>query len=452
VCVCVCIQQESTSKATGIIPLEDISIRKVDGKKRFCFELYHNETQQVKAMKIEAGKIQKGHHESYFICAASERSRDEWVEAISSNIFSDPYQVLINKKKRQQQALEKQTKKKKSTTTTTTASPTAGPGSGSNSSGNNSGSLSSRGTPGSTSIIGGTSDNPTVDFKELHSFATMCHVLSSEGQPGLTSTYGKWALIEPPFHDYALFFLVAHPTKVQTIVISAVKWRSAAALQSDIATHGYELPEFYNVSAAVEHLRERVFQLLRKDFLTNIVGHCLGGTVAVRLGGMLHKRGFKLGSVVTFGHPSDLQDRELDALAALPIVRVTLPADPIPTLFPSCPQVGSVVALEADLQYWVTQASAHNEALLDSLTEPRLAFNQMDAYYQAIKARHEQTPVRIEPPASQATVQFRTSAPTVVSKGAGTRDRTMSRFRSLSGKKSHRASSSVGTLFMHLDE
>ncbi|XP_017508535.2 cytohesin-4 isoform X2 [Manis javanica] len=70
----------------GIIPLENLSVQKVDDpKKPFCLELYNPSCrgQKIKACKTDGdGKVVEGKHESYRISAPSAEERDQWIEAI----------------------------------------------------------------------------------------------------------------------------------------------------------------------------------------------------------------------------------------------------------------------------------------------------------------------------------------------------------------------------------
>ncbi|XP_053108371.1 cytohesin-4 isoform X4 [Hemicordylus capensis] len=70
----------------GIIPLENLSVRKVDDpKKPNCFELFNANCkgQKIKACKTDGdGKVVEGKHQSYKISAASPEERNLWIESI----------------------------------------------------------------------------------------------------------------------------------------------------------------------------------------------------------------------------------------------------------------------------------------------------------------------------------------------------------------------------------
>ncbi|XP_030905809.1 cytohesin-4 isoform X2 [Melopsittacus undulatus] len=88
----------------GIIPLENLSVRKVDDpKKPNCFELFipNCKGQKIKACKTDGdGKVVEGKHQSYKISAATPAERDEWIEAIRMSITQDPFYDLVSARKK----------------------------------------------------------------------------------------------------------------------------------------------------------------------------------------------------------------------------------------------------------------------------------------------------------------------------------------------------------------
>ncbi|XP_038011023.1 cytohesin-4 isoform X2 [Motacilla alba alba] len=88
----------------GIIPLENLSVRKVDDpKKPNCFELFNPNCkgQKIKACKTDGdGKVVEGKHQSYKISAATPAERDEWIEAIRTSITQDPFYDLVSARKK----------------------------------------------------------------------------------------------------------------------------------------------------------------------------------------------------------------------------------------------------------------------------------------------------------------------------------------------------------------
>ncbi|KAM7317343.1 hypothetical protein ACRRTK_023645 [Alexandromys fortis] len=118
----------------GIIPLENLSVQKVDDPKKpvrvhlgisstagrgglalsanlaltwhlpqFCLELYNPSCrgQKIKACKTDGdGKVVEGKHESYRISAANAEERDQWIEAIRASITRVPFYDLLSARKK----------------------------------------------------------------------------------------------------------------------------------------------------------------------------------------------------------------------------------------------------------------------------------------------------------------------------------------------------------------
>ncbi|XP_074247404.1 cytohesin-4 isoform X3 [Saimiri boliviensis] len=88
----------------GIIPLENLSVQKVDDpKKPFCLELYNPSCrgQKIKACKTDSdGRVVEGKHESYRVSAASAQERDQWIEAIRASITRVPFYDLVSTRKK----------------------------------------------------------------------------------------------------------------------------------------------------------------------------------------------------------------------------------------------------------------------------------------------------------------------------------------------------------------
>ncbi|XP_044297216.1 cytohesin-4 [Varanus komodoensis] len=88
----------------GIIPLENLSVRRVDDpKKPNCFELFHAHCkgQKIKACKTDGdGKVVEGKHQSYKISAATPEERDRWMEMIRTSITHHPFFDLVAARKK----------------------------------------------------------------------------------------------------------------------------------------------------------------------------------------------------------------------------------------------------------------------------------------------------------------------------------------------------------------
>ncbi|XP_068193908.1 cytohesin-4-like isoform X1 [Antennarius striatus] len=86
----------------GIIPLEDLSVRKLhDTGKPYCLELYNPGGLKIKACKTEnKGRVVQGKHRSYKLSAAAAEERDGWIDAIRSSITKNPFCDLVSLRKK----------------------------------------------------------------------------------------------------------------------------------------------------------------------------------------------------------------------------------------------------------------------------------------------------------------------------------------------------------------
>ncbi|XP_030066120.1 cytohesin-4 isoform X1 [Microcaecilia unicolor] len=88
----------------GIIPLENLSVQKVnDPKKPNCLELFNDSGsgQKIKACKTDAdGKLVEGKHQSYKMSANSPEEQELWINAIRSSITQDPFYDLVSARKK----------------------------------------------------------------------------------------------------------------------------------------------------------------------------------------------------------------------------------------------------------------------------------------------------------------------------------------------------------------
>ncbi|KYR02337.1 ankyrin repeat-containing protein [Tieghemostelium lacteum] len=81
----------------GIIPLENVVVTLV--QRKFCFML-HSSQEQMKACKLNSdGTLVQANHASYFISAANLAEMEAWVQAIKSNIHSNPDFEQFHKRK-----------------------------------------------------------------------------------------------------------------------------------------------------------------------------------------------------------------------------------------------------------------------------------------------------------------------------------------------------------------
>lgn len=98
------------TEPVGIVPLENVEVRRVEGSRKFSFEIFSPEKEsEIKAIKFDGyyklhkhnsyfhskGNPVTGHHDVYVVSCTSEEELESWMKAIQSNIFKNPLADLI---------------------------------------------------------------------------------------------------------------------------------------------------------------------------------------------------------------------------------------------------------------------------------------------------------------------------------------------------------------------
>ena len=95
----------SDKEPKGIIPLENLKIRKVfDRSKMHCFEIYlpgnDLEVHTIKAAKTDSeGAITTGNHSTYRMSSPTHQDSLDWIDAITRCMSKDPYYEMIAARK-----------------------------------------------------------------------------------------------------------------------------------------------------------------------------------------------------------------------------------------------------------------------------------------------------------------------------------------------------------------
>jgi len=97
-------QHTAESVPKGIIPLENVAVRVVDGEgdKKWQFELFSDDkaVETVKGCKTDkAGAVVMGNHKVYKMAASSEEDRDVWMKCIKEAVKDNPVQRILSEKK-----------------------------------------------------------------------------------------------------------------------------------------------------------------------------------------------------------------------------------------------------------------------------------------------------------------------------------------------------------------
>lgn len=86
----------------GIIPLENVQVRKIDHPHRqHCFEIHSNGNDFIKACKTDSdGKVVEGKHMVYKMNASSLDDQDDWIRSIKASVSDNPFFELLANRRR----------------------------------------------------------------------------------------------------------------------------------------------------------------------------------------------------------------------------------------------------------------------------------------------------------------------------------------------------------------
>jgi triacylglycerol lipase len=334
-------------------------------KKKNCFEMYHPNKDQVKAVKMSSGQTTKGHHDSYLICAANEQEMEDWVSAIENSSFTNPYQQLLEERKRKQQQLASQTTANGKGAKDKKEEKKAG------------GNKRAKKAP-----------DVKIDFDELCDMANMCSVAVKTAS-GIKELCGSGAIVDPPINDVNYFIVIQHRLKKQRVVISGTKWDTSSKLK---AFMGKDLgAEHAELQRTAEAIKKRCLTCLKKEFGTDICGNSVGSPVALFVSLLLQLEGFKISKVVTYGQPKFIRPDSLNEYIGLPVLRVIEHDDPVCSLFSGFVHYGNKVLLLNDSNYCSLKDSDQDHEVKiagpEDLNDQRLAHHHITYYLRLLKPK-----------------------------------------------------------------
>ena len=333
------------SKACGIVPLEDVIVRNAESKKKFCFELYTpTENTSIKAMKRTQGQIQKGHHESYFISAKSTSEMEEWMEAISDNIFSNPYKKLI--------AGKLELKKNR--------------------------------------LVD--NDQRLVHFNELFDYAHLCSI-AYLGKEFILQQFNS-AIVEPPVKEISHFYYNNVNLRCQFIVVVGKKWDSSVTLMEDLYKRN-NIVDYYSLPQNAKFIAKMYKKNLKKEIPIVLVGHSIGGSIVLLMANILEKSGFVIANITTFGQLKVLTEKQLNSFSSYSVRRVCHYKDPLINLFQNYHHTAGKILLLKGVHYCLFDDAEQQDGQ-SSITESKLAFNSIDIYKQSIQEKLGHS-VRVDP-------------------------------------------------------
>jgi len=321
----------------GIVPLENLAVKRTPSKKRYSFEIYQPaQNMEMKSAKFDSrGSVVKGHHDSYVIGANSEEELNEWMRVIESNIFKNPFVELVRKKMATQKGTMRTTRSRSS----------------------------------STDTLRRRSENlaAKINFKLLHELATMCSMIPADSKDdsvivekyGLNSTFGSLNN-----KKYVFFSCINNDTKTQYVVLGSSTW-NPKNLRKDFLFWRQEKKRdafaFYKLQDSAKKVFEQVVPRLKKEHHTIITGYSLFSSIAGELALLFHNDGYRVKNVVTFGQPRVDTRETSESYSKLPLMRVIDLRDPVSALFPGYVTSGIEVVLLADKYHTNTEGAEITE-------------------------------------------------------------------------------------------
>lgn len=338
--------------------MEDLVVRNAESKKKYCFELLHSDSskgESMKALKRAAKQgLQKGHHDSYFLCASNAQEMEEWMDAISKSVFSNPLQALIEKRR----ALRE-----------------------------NSDAATAAGQSGSSFTSG-----IKLDFKDIREMLTMCQLCKMDAEM-IAKSFPN-AVIDGGYKN-SRFVLVSSPvSRSHTVVVSCTRYTSADELSGDLQKKS-DLPDHYGLSSVAQHMRKSLLKHLKKDFSITLCGHGLGGSAATLVALSLQKKGYHISKVTTFGSPFAMSEK-LCTLAEennLPVTAIALHSDVVASLFSDCPPFGSRVTLLRGVHYCfegdLEEEEDHEVQAITAVSDDEFSINSLPSYLENVRGKLE---------------------------------------------------------------
>lgn len=206
--------------------------------------------------------------------------------------------------------------------------------------------------------------------------------------------YGQGAFIEAPFRNINICILVLPAQKKQYVVFTGTKWDNAMTLKHDLASCSPgEISKHYELHTIAKTHAENAKRFLKKDFPLFLVGHSVGGTVALLAAPIFVQMKYRLDSVTTFGQPAVLLTSEMEAFKKIKVIRVRIHNDPIPLLFQGCRHIGLELVLIGHEQFTYSKtglalpAYMYPEISGPDLAEERLSYHHVDYYCRALYQR-----------------------------------------------------------------
>lgn len=290
-------RSRSDEEPVGLIPLENVVVKPKKNK----FTLVALDGGLIKACKLTKGTIVQGTAHEISIMAEKTEDADSWVEAIRSQISSNPFHEMISK--RSEELVEKQ-----------------------------------RGKGELFGQVGA-----IVNFKEFYSLALLCESCSkTENQ--IKKQYGTTAIACVGECRGLRFFLIKDSTyKKQHLIMVGNLWTEQVKKHEIDET--FDWKEHFKVDQTIEAILDIIEDHLDRTYAVQLTGHSLGALFSVYLAHTLQQKSFKIIKVVTFAQPNFMTLKDCQSFRTIGLLRIIDILDPVDTFFAGCIHVGRQVTV-----------------------------------------------------------------------------------------------------------
>jgi ankyrin repeat protein len=351
---------EKDKQPQGIIPLENLQVRKV-GNSPLQFEILCAQSQDgqfvkvdfflekkvssfsfnfpAKACKMESGMLVPDNVLVFQFEAGAEQEADQWCAKIRSSIIGNPVRELLTQRRRQ---LERN--QESALRFGETASSHLGP--------------------------------------QLQIALQMC-VAASKGSEAMSAEYPGCIARDP--HGMLRYYIVTNETsKSQFIILVSHLWRDMDECdsweQSPTSSKLFELcqairrnkrDEAANIiplsAYPYRNMARKAFDLMcddlkhDKDYGLFVVAHGISGPLAPIIARALVRQGYKVRKVLTFGQPAVFTKRGAEKHSKLPYFRITHQRDVVPCLFPGYFHAGTEIMVFSDTKVAIVPSVEREE-------------------------------------------------------------------------------------------
>jgi ankyrin repeat protein len=315
---------EKEKQPQGIIPLENLEVRKVKNLP-LQFEIVSpDEGQHLKACKMESGMLVPDNTSTFQFECSGEQEADQWCAKIRSSIVGNPVKELLATRRKQQM---------RNTNATMQFSESA------------------------SSHLG----------PQLQLALQMC-VAASKGEETVLAEYPDSIVRDP--HGMLRYYVITNQnSKSKFIVLVSHLWRdmddcesweqsptSGRLLEICTAMRKNQKEIAGNLSPLsgypYRNMARKAFEMLCDDLDSDyglfVVAHGISGPMAPIIARALIRSKYKVRKVLTFGQPAVFTQRGAEKHSRLPYFRITHQRDVVPCLFQNMHHAGTEIMLFDD--------------------------------------------------------------------------------------------------------